>query len=332
METDAPVNRPKHKRSLTLYMGPLKGFTDHIFRNTFGEYFSGFDLAIAPFVVDAAGKKIGPKNIKGLRPVENSAMPVIPQIMSNSADRFVRLANYLFDLGYETVNWNLGCPFPMVVKKKRGAGLLPHTEAIARFLDDAVPALKGRLSIKTRLGLNTKDDIFKLIPVLNRYPLDEIIIHPRTGRQRYEGAVDLEAFDRCLAELKHPLVYNGDIRSVAGFKRLCDRFPTLSRWMIGRWTLVNPFLAIMIKKGQKAPADRLDIMKRFHDDLFGRYKQILFGPSHIVNKMKGYWQYFSRPYDRHQNPMKKIKKAKTPEQYFDYVVRFFEKERCRSQG
>lgn len=307
-------------------MGPMRGFTDHIYRNTFAEHFGGFDIAVAPFIVDVAGAKIGPKHVKGLMPEDNTGMPVIPQILSKSADRFVFLANHLFDLGYETVNWNLGCPFPMVAKKKRGSGLLPHPDLITAFLDQVMAAIKGRLSIKTRLGLKVKDDIFKLIPVLNRYPLDELIIHPRIGIQRYEGEVDLSAFGECLAASKHPIVYNGDIRSVADINRLIKRFPAVNRWMIGRWALVDPFLAMMIKNGGVAPADRYEKMKQFHDVLFRRYERILFGPSHIVNKMKGFWRYFSKPFEGPQNPMKKIKKARTPEQYLEIVERFFEKQ------
>jgi tRNA-dihydrouridine synthase B len=311
-------------------MGPMRGFTDHIYRNTFSEHFGGYDLAVAPFIVDVAGGKIGTKHVKGLMPEDNTGMPVVPQILSKSADRFIALANYLFDLGYETVNWNLGCPFPMVVKKKRGSGLLPHIDLITAFLDKVMAAIKGRLSIKTRLGLKVKDDIFKLIPVLNRYPLDEIIIHPRIGIQRYAGEVDLSAFEACLTEIDHPVVYNGDIRSVADINGLIKRFPGVNRWMIGRWALVDPFLAMMIKTGDGIPADRIEQMRQFHDVLFKRYQKILFGPSHIVNKMKGFWQYFSKPYEGPQNPMKKIKKARTPEQYLDLVERFFESQAIAS--
>jgi tRNA-dihydrouridine synthase B len=56
--------------------------------------------------------------------------------------------------------------------------------------------------------LTSADGIFRLLPILNQYPMDAAIIHPRTGIQQYEGEIDLSAFEQCLSVLKHPVVYN----------------------------------------------------------------------------------------------------------------------------
>ena len=100
-----------------LYMGPIRGGTDHIYRNTFAAHFDGFDLAVAPFINCIGTNKITQKYIRVLLPENNTAMPVIPQILSKSAEGFVNLVNYLADMGYNTVNWNLGCPYPQVARK-----------------------------------------------------------------------------------------------------------------------------------------------------------------------------------------------------------------------
>jgi len=116
------------------------------------------------------------KHLKDVLPDNNQAMPVIPQILGNKAEDFILLAKRLFDLGYETVNWNLGCPFPMVAKKKRGSGLLPYPQKIEAFLEATIPAIPNRLSIKARLGRKKTDEILTLLQIFNRYPLDEVII------------------------------------------------------------------------------------------------------------------------------------------------------------
>ncbi len=320
------MSRTDTHHTSSLYMAPLRGFTDHIYRNTFSEHFSGFDLAVAPFITGKKGDKVPRKYIKGLLPENNTGMPVVPQILSKSAKEFILLANHLFNIGYETINWNLGCPYPMVAKKQRGSGMLPHQDMIREFLDHVIPALKGRLSIKTRLGWQTKDDIFRLIPLFNQYPIEEIIIHPRTGKQMYEGTTDLEAFEKLLSMTIHATVYNGDIRSLDDFKRLSQRFNTVNRWMIGRWALVNPFLPLMIKTGKDSISNKTVIMKRFHDDLFNQYSQILSGPSHLLDRMKGLWRYFSLAFKDCNIAMKKIKKTRKPDQYTDLVNHFFEAE------
>ena len=307
-----------------LYMAPMKGFTDHLFRSTFAAHFGGFDLSIAPFIASKRGHKINKKYVKDVLPENNTRLPVIPQILSNTAEDFTVLANFLYDLGYPTVNWNLGCPYPAVADKKRGSGMLPHTDMIHNFLNDIMVGIKGTLSIKTRLGWRSCDDIFRLIPLLNQYPLAELIIHPRTGIQRYDGKVDLEAFERCLSMVKHPVVYNGDIRTPAIFNTLSQRFDGVHRWMIGRWCLANPFLPHIIKTGQVDVGDKLQLMKQFHQALFEAYCRALNGPAQVLNKMKGLWRYFAMPFKDFSNSLEKIKKTIRPDQYLEQVNLFFE--------
>lgn len=304
-------------------MAPIRGMTDHIYRNTFAKHFAGFDLAIAPFIASPAGSKIRNKYIKGVLPENNLKMPMVPQILSKSADGFILLANRLHDLGYETVNWNLGCPYPQVANKGRGSGLLPHTDRILEFLDTVIPAINGQMSIKTRLGRKDADDIFRLLPALNAYPIEEIIIHPRTGLQMYTGIPDTDAFGACLELTHHPVVYNGDIRTMDDFKKLSDRFHTIDRWMIGRGALADPFLPGVIKDKKLKVDNKTDKLKSFHDALFEQYSSILSGPTHILDRMKGLWQYFSQPFSDAKKAMKKIKKARTLDQYQTVVADFF---------
>ncbi len=310
----------------TLYMAPIKGFTDYTYRNTFTEHFGGFDLAVSPFISSKRDNKIKKKYVKEVLPENNSRLPVIPQILSKTGKDFITLANYLYELGYGSVNWNLGCPYPTVAKKKRGSGMLPHTDMIHEFLDNVVPGIKGTLSIKIRLGWRSNDDIFRLIPILNQYPLEELIIHPRTGIQRYDGEVDLEAFGQIIPMINIPLVYSGDIRTFDDFKKLSQKFDSVSRWMIGRGCLANPFLPLIIKTEEDEIKDRILKIKQFHEALFEKYSTLLDGPSHVLNKMKGHWCYMSSPFTDCKKTMKKIKKSRRPDQYLELVNLFFETE------
>ena len=311
---------------ICLYMAPMKGLTDHLFRSAFADHFGGFDLAVAPFITTKQGRNIRRKYVKDVLPENNTRLPVVPQILSKSPEDFIVLANYLHDLGYDTVNWNLGCPYPMVANKQRGSGMLPFTERIQTFLDTVIPEIKGSLSIKMRLGWKEKSDIFRLLPAIDPYPLAEIIIHPRTGLQRYEGSVDLDAFEVCMAMTRHRVVYNGDIRTREGFRRLFRRFDRVHAWMIGRWCLVDPFLPECIRTGSDDIADKIHRMRRFHETLFEAYHHVLDGPSHVMNKMKGLWRYLSLPFEDCNKAMKEITKSRRPDQYLARVNRFFETE------
>jgi tRNA-dihydrouridine synthase len=307
-------------------MAPLRGLTDHLFRTLFTEYFGGFDLAMAPFISSKRDTVFKPKYIRDLLPEKNQLLPVTPQILSKSGPEFTALANYLCEFGYDLVNWNLGCPFPMVTKKKRGSGMLPYTDEIHSFLEHTCRNLRGQLSIKLRLGWLDTDDIFRLIPILNQYPLRELIIHPRTGIQRYEGTVDLDAFEECAALITHPVMYNGDINTLADYRQLSHRFSGIHRWMIGRGCLSDPFLPMAIKAPDVSISDKIPRIKQFHGALFEGYSALLSGPSHVMNKMKGFWQYFSLLFEDCERVVKKIRKTRDPESYLARANQFFDTE------
>ncbi|MCD6389498.1 MAG: tRNA-dihydrouridine synthase family protein [Desulfobulbaceae bacterium] len=309
---------------ITLYLAPIRGITDALYRNAFVRYFSGFDLAVAPFVTTQQGNRIKPGHLRDLEPKKNRTLPIIPQILSKDPDHFITLAQALIDQGHKQINWNLGCPYPMVANKKRGSGLLPYPDRIASFLDK-IRKLPVDLSIKTRLGRFLADEILQLMPIFNDFPLTELIIHPRTGKQMYKGKVDLEAFGQCLEQSRHPVIYNGDITDENVFLQLQDRFKNVAGWMIGRGALADPFLPARIKK-IPLPGDKREPIRLFHNDIFGRYQEILFGPSHILGRMKGLWFYLSQSFANSRKILKKIQKTKTLQKYNEIVEQIFSEE------
>jgi len=307
-----------------LILAPLRGFTDAVFRNAFQRHFQGVDEAVAPFVTSIKGRRIKPSHLRDLAPADNRAMSVVPQILSNNPDEFLCLANTLFDLGYREINWNLGCPFPMVAKKKRGSGLLPHPDSIDRMLDKTLHGFSGNLSIKTRLGRFSGDEMDRLIPVFNRYPLARVIVHPRTGVQMYTGRVDLEAFDVCLTQISHPVVYNGDISDLDMFQLLESRFPSSSGWMLGRGLITNPFLPEMIQSATRIICHRNTRFKKFHDDLVDGYRRQFSGPGHVLDRMKGFWFYFAANFPDGRRIVKRIRKADSLDRYRHAVTAVFD--------
>ena len=308
-----------------IYLAPVQGTTDRIYRNLFPLYFKGVDVAIAPFI--SSSKKMKPANnlLREFYPDKNTGIPTIPKIMSSDPDDFTKLANALYDIGYGTVNWNIGCPFPMVVKKGRGAGMLCHPARIESFLEKTMPAIKPGLSIKLRIGLTYPDEVLQLIPIFNQFSLTELIIHPRTGVQMYAGEVDLDIFEQCLNLTKHRIVYNGDINSFEKLEMLAKRFGSIERWMIGRGLLGNPFLAEKIKFNTEKPYDeKIKIIRTFHDHLFDEYSKILYGPSHITNKMKEIWTYMGGFFENGEKIRKKINKTHHRDNYVDVVKNVFD--------
>ena len=313
-----------HKPNPTLYLAPLKGLTDAIFRETFTRHFKGMDLAIAPFISPQKTSNYPDNMLQDVLPEKNPNLPVIPQILQTDAESFIVLANRLAELGYQEVNWNLGCPAPMVAKKKRGCGLLPYPETILDLLNQILPRINVKLSIKTRLGYREDGELIHLLPQLDQLPLTEIIIHPRLGSQLYRGLADPESFSRCMEVTRHRLVYNGDIVDSTTYSRLALRFPEVKRWMIGRGLLCNPFLAEEIRSlSNSAEEDRNKRLLAFHEELFHRYEERLDGPGHLLGRMKPIWIYLINSFPEQKKLLKKVLRCKSVPVYLETVERIF---------
>jgi tRNA-dihydrouridine synthase B len=309
-----------------LYLAPIRGVTDALFRNVFYHHFDGIDAAIAPFITPQTKTPFSDRALSDVLPQNNTPKPLIPQLLHTSPKDFLVLAARLTDLGFTHINWNLGCPAPMVAKKKRGSGLLPYPEEIVSLLEKVIPQLKIQLSIKTRLGYAEKNELLQLLPLLNDFPLKEIIIHTRLGTQLYRGRTDPEGFAACREISNHTLVYNGDIFDRNTFESLAARFPEIDRWMLGRVLLMNPFLAEELKgSSRESGAKRLERLYSFHEDLYEQYKKRLSGPGHLLGRMKQLWIYLISSFPGKEKSFKNLKKSNSTGQYLDSVQHIFDR-------
>ena len=294
----------------TLLSSPLQGFTDYRFRNAFHKYFGGIDTFYAPYI--RMNGKIVIKNSykRDLALENNDTLEVIPQIMTNSDEEFLFVVKYIQELGYKELNWNLGCPYPMVTKRGMGSGLICNPEKIDHILKRVHNETDITVSMKMRMGYDTPEEIQDVFPILDKYPLKNIAIHARIGKQLYKGGVDLDSFQKCVDNTKHKLYYNGDITSVTKYREMQERFPSIDHWMLGRGLIADPFLPQMIKDNTTVyPENSMKIFREFHDTIFNEYQEYLSGPTPIKMKMLGFWEYFSQSFSNPQKVYKKIKKA-----------------------
>lgn len=315
----------------TLLSSPLQGFTDFRFRNAFHHYFGGIDTFYSPYIRLNGKFKIKASYQNDLLQENNSTLEVIPQIITNDAEEFLFVAKYVQSLGYKELNWNLGCPYPMVAKSGMGSGLICNPSKIAHILERAHKETDILVSMKMRMGYNHAEEILEVFPILDQYPLKNIAIHARIGKQLYKGPVDLDAFERCITSTKHTLYYNGDITSVASFKSMQARFTGLNHFMIGRGLIADPFLPQMIKNDTTVyPKNRWDIFEEFHNTIYQQYDDYLSGPTPIKMKMLGFWEFFSQSCSNPQKTLKAIKKATNPFKYKNAVSSILDTERKAS--
>lgn len=296
---------------MKLSLAPLQGLTEAPLRNAIHEIAGGIDAFYTPFLRLENDKTLKSKYRNDILPENNGGIPLIPQILTGNAADFLFLAKFIEDSGYTEINWNLGCPYPMVTNRKMGSGLIPFPEIIAEILETVLPKIKAQISIKIRSGLTQHDEILTLLPILEKYPLKEIILHPRIGKQLYKGEANLESFLQAQEQTKYQLAYNGDISSIEGFYNLRNKLPETNHFMIGRGLIANPFLAFEIKNKHKLPEnEKREKLVQIHENLMHHYESNLSGDAHVLNKILNHWSYFTSLFENQKKLWKQLKKSK----------------------
>lgn len=306
-----------------LHLAPLQSFTDHHFRNAFQQVMGDVDRFYAPYLKmsNDGTIKSGPKI--DILPANNPFETVVPQVMACSASDFLLMADYISDLGYSEINWNLGCPYPMVAKRDLGSGILDKPEKIIQIIETVLPKMNLQLGIKMRMGYESTADILTLLPQLNAFPLSEIIVHARYGKQLYTGTCDHDRFEEILPLCNHRLVYNGDIQTVDQFQTLKKRFPSITDWMIGRGAIANPFLFEMIQENSSEfPADWQEMFGEFLELLLESHLKTNSNEGNTLLKMKHYWEYFAEGIKDGKYYYKQFKKVKTVPDYQAFIADF----------
>lgn len=313
-----------HQNNLKIYQAPLQGFTDYDFRKALAETFGGVDKFFVPYLSYGKGREIKKSQMREVLLENNSGLPTVPQVLFADFEELNDLVKILVDYGYSEINLNLGCPYPMVTNKGRGSALLPNPKMLDEMVDRLFSKyLNIRFSVKMRAGMTGDHDFVRVFEILNKYSLEELIFHPRTADQMYDGKANTQLFAEGLALSKHRLVYNGDIVSVASFQELQNQFPEQNFWMIGRGLLTNPALASQLK-GETIEGKVLrEKFRDFHDRLFEAYSSRLDGSGHILQKMNQFWIYFSESFENPHKAMKLVKKSSNLSKYNAAVSEIF---------
>jgi tRNA-dihydrouridine synthase len=295
-------------------LAPLRGVTVRTFRNLHARWFTPPDRAVAPFIPTFAGEKVKPVLLRDVDPSAGQAVPVIPQVIGKDPAQLRTLLRAFKAMGYACADLNAGCPYPFIVKKGRGAGLMRDAAAFARMLEAGCEEMPDGFSVKVRLGVDGTDLLARRMEVINRFPLREVTVHARTARQMYEGAVDTAAFAAAAGLCRHPVVYNGDIRSRADFLRFKALFPSVTRWMAGRGAAADPFLFGELRLETPPPRDPARL-KGFLDDYLSASVEELHGPASVLGRMKELWSYLHQSFDDGERLWRTVRVCRTVEEY-----------------
>ena len=300
---------------MNVYFAPMEGVTDAIYRRVHHRNFGGVSKYFMPFISPSHSMTFNRREKFDMDPAQNAGVPAVPQILTNRADYFNALAIMLRDMGYTELNLNLGCPSGTVTAKGKGSGLLREPDRLRELLDGifAQPVLP--VSVKTRIGYDDIAEWPALLEIYRQYPISELIVHPRTRQEFYNGMPHRGA----CAIIGSDFIYNGDVFTAAQAKALLAEYPNACGLMLGRGLAGNPALAQEITGGD---ALTLDALSAFHDDLYREY--LRFWPeSAVVGRMHLTMKYLCGCFENSEPCRRALRKVKTAEEYEDVIHRLF---------
>ncbi len=263
------------------YMAPLEAVTTYVYRNAHAAVYGPLDKYFIPFLEPHEKRDFKKRELKEILPEHNQGIYAVPQILTNRAEGFIRLAKALGELGYRELNLNLGCPSRTVTSKGKGAGFLAYPEELDRFLDQIFQKTDQEISIKTRLGKENPEEFGALLAIYNRYPLKELIIHPRVQADFYQNTPRWEVYRMACEESRNPLCYNGDLFVKEDVEAFQSAFPETERIMLGRGLIMDPGLA----GGESTPEQ----FREFHERVYQGYRAWDLGDQNVLFKMKELW-------------------------------------------
>ena len=292
---------------MRFHFAPLQGFTDSTFRQLHHDLYGGVDVYYTPFLRVERGE-FRRRDIREL-PTEESY--TVPQIIgADKVDEIKMMTDMLVEKGFKEINVNLGCPFPLIVRKGMGSGMLPYPDRVKAMFDAMREYTDVKWSLKIRLGLEDAGEIDSLLPMINDFPFSEVTLHPRVGKAGYSGEIDYDAFGRFVETCSHPVVYNGEVKTAEDIEMIQERFPNISGIMIGRGLLERPeFVAEYVNKTELTVSERKTKLKQLMNKMIEISVERMNGDDQALAHIREYWNYIYP--DAEKRLRKKVIKANT---------------------
>ena len=313
---------------MEIHFAPLQGYTTALYRQLHHRIWGGIDYYYTPFV-RIEKSDFRRKDLHDIAPENNGETPVVPQMLPRDADELQQLTELFLKNGYRQADINMGCPFPPVALHGRGSGLLPDKERVAQLMEATARYPEMHFSVKMRLGWEQNNEWCEIIDVLNTTQLTHITLHPRIGRQQYKGSVDIEEFTKFYNRCKHPIIYNGDLTSIANVEKITTQFTRLKGVMMGRGLLARPYLSTLLTSSNLPSVnDIINRVEEFHNALYKELEATSQGDTQLMQRAHAMWEYLLPHTPRKER--KAVVKSSTPRNYTAAVGKLFDAWRAMS--
>lgn len=304
---------------MEITFAPLEGITNQIYRQAHALCFPGIARYTTPFLAPTQSRTLSTREKTDVDPRNNLGLHVVPQILTANPDDFLWCASILCDMGYREVNLNAGCPSGTVVSKHKGAGMLADNDGLDAFLDSIFAKCPVAISVKTRIGMASPQEFSRILQIYRQYPLQELIVHPRTRGEFYKGACHRETYALALDNSPFPVSYNGDLFSVSDIQALEAAYPGTHSVMLGRGLITDPGLQWRLAGHTPEKA----LYRQLVDRVYEGYVALWRDRNAVAFHLKEMWSYMIALFPGSEKHARLIRKANSIEAYLDAVDRLF---------
>ena len=309
---------------MELYFAPMEGITTYLYRRIHAECFPGVDRYFAPFLAPDGQGNCRKSSLRDILPENNDGIDLVPQILCNRPEAFLRVSGLLGEMGYKEVNLNVGCPSSTVVPKHKGAGMLLDLNSLDAFLNEIFSRCPLKISVKTRLGMESTGEFPAILEIYNRYPIHQLIIHARDRAGMYKSRPELDVFAAAWKESRAPLCYNGNLFSPDDLSPVLAAAPSLPAAMLARGAVANPALFRRLRGG--APL-RVEELAEFLRRLESAFLAAGLPERYALDRLKALWFYTIHMFPDSRKAAKAINKAQTLDEYASAVNTLLRSER-----
>jgi tRNA-dihydrouridine synthase B len=276
-------------------LAPLAGVTDAPFRRICREQGAAF---VYTEMVSGKGLLYNDKNTEKLLKIYEEEKPVAYQIFGSEPDVIYETAKLLSQRDNATLDINMGCPVPKIVKNGEGSALLKTPELVHEIVRAAVSGAGKPVTVKIRIGWDASSiNAVEIAKIAEKAGASWVAVHGRTREQFYSGKANWSEIKKVKEALSIPVIGNGDVFSAEDALRMlqetgCDGV------MIARGAMGNPWIfretVALWSKGEKLDPPRLkekvDMIRRHLSDVIaekGEYVGVREMRKHITWYLKG---------------------------------------------
>jgi len=252
---------PWFQNAFPLYLAPMAGITDKIFRRLCKE--QGADVMVTEFV---SAEGIFRKNARTVEYLDfdDTERPLGVQLFGADPDHLGEAARLAVDwVRPDFLDLNFGCPVNKVVARNGGSALLKDCPLLERVARSVVRAASPcPVTAKIRLGWDRASrNATTVARLLEDAGIQAIAVHGRTRDQGYSGQADWEAIAEVVRTVRIPVIGNGDLGSPGDVARRREESGVAGA-MIGRAAMSAPwiFRAVrgFLKTGDLLPPPSLE--------------------------------------------------------------------------